>query len=334
MKTNIYQKKFRCLIMRFLLIIFFVDIWFYDLSFATSNQTGSQNLNQSSNQNPNQALKNKSNGFAATVKTDGAGLYSQPDFDSNLLVMLNVGDQIKVSKGLVGQGVKFRRARAGAVIGYISNDDISIVKADSTLKGASGGSSQTRTAARAGSGRTVGAKTKAGKAKASGDHLPMIFAKFIGGSIGQTGYKGAGGKSPLTVYGLKVTGPDLLISGPIQDLSIVIHNGAPSYLNSASDSKSTGFVIFADLSLLLPLFQRQDAMIYAGIGPLLVLSSLKTATDAGIASRSSLNPGLSLNFGGGVRYPQWSNLALRMEAKYLVEKQSYQSLQAVVLTSF
>jgi hypothetical protein len=297
-------------------------------------------------------------GVWGVVKTDGAMVYRSPDFDADVLGNLHQGQSVVISRTTFGEFAKFYKIKfkqnMHSIIGYVADIDVK----PSTAPGATG-SAGTGAVSKVPSGGAAGAtpaasadaqaaaklvadkKKKAKKAerekriKAKQDSTPMYFSRFVGLVGGQTSYKesfgGVSAQQALTVYGLKITGPDVLIKGPIVDLSFLLHYGAPDYYKAYSKTKPTGFILWSDALLLLPFFQQQNAVGYFGIGPALILSDFKLINSGVAKDLFALNLGASLEMGAAVRI---ARAALRLEAKYTWEKQRYMTYLGAVQMPF
>jgi hypothetical protein len=284
---------------------------------------------------PSPSPQKKSAGIAAKIKNEGALVYDKPDFDGEVLATLPLGTKVRVSKGVTGNFAKFHRVRAGKILGYISTMDVD-VEGGTTISEISDGTRKPKPNVKATKKKPKAqASQKPTKKKKRRESRPIYFSRFVGALIGRTEFKegiiGADASTNLTIYGLKITGPDTIIEGPITDFNVALHYGAPDYYDRLSKTKPSGFVVFADLDLLIPFTQKQNQMAYFGLGPLLVLSSFKVTSGGAAMDLTTLNLGLSLVLGGAVRFDQ---VAFRLEGKYFIEKQSYRALQASVQTEF
>ena len=278
-------------------------------------------------------------GVAAVVKSDSALIYSKPDFDADVLGTLNAGQHVRVSKGTTGSVVKFHKVRAGSIVGYVAESDVAVEGETKRREAKSdNGPSKTKASSASKNKTKTNNKKKSKESKKRNEDkekFPMLFSRFVGVMVGQVGFKegisGVDATDNFLVYGLKVTGPDVLLDGPIMDLNVALHFGAPSYYNSLSTTKPTGFVLLTDGLFLLPFIQAQDQMVYFGAGPLLVLSNFKVTNGGAPQDLTALNLGVSFSVGAGLRFDK---VALRLEGKYYIEKQSYRGLQLSLQSQF
>lgn len=270
--------------------------------------------------------KQSSSGVVGVVRTEGALVYSKPNFDAKIIATLKAGQRVRVTRGTTGDVAQFHKVRVGKRIGYIVDIDISVP----------GARSQQR------SQKNVKAKAKA-KAKTppvrnpekKRDELPIYFTRYVGVLLGQVQFKedisGVDAEEDLMTYGLKITGPDVFFDGPVMDVNLALHYGAPSYYDSLSATKPSGFVLFSDALLVLPLTHGHNSMFYISGGPLLVFSRFLVTRDARPMTLTALHLGASFAAGGAVRF---RGISLRGEVKQMVEKQSYRSFQLSVQTDF
>lgn len=267
----------------------------------------------------------------ATVKTDNALVYEQPDFDAATLMYLPVGRKIRVSKNSFGSYFKFYRVKVSQTkIGYITTIDVI------PENGAPG---EKVSSARDGKSLKKKKRQKQASAKSqSGKYPPVkafILTKYMGIYVGNLKYQetilGVDASETLLVYGIKLTGPHTLISLPT-DFNLLIHYGAPSYYDTFSTNKSSGFAMLVDWLALFPFLDTQNGSFYLGLGPLLDYSSFQFGTTTGISSSSELTLGLSAEIGYGIKLG--TNWAIRAEYKLMWERANYNSYGIAVQNRF
>ena len=110
----------------------------------------------------------------------------------------------------------------------------------------------------------------------SRNSTPLYFQNMIGGFIGYYNYQenieGLDAKANLPLIGFRMTGPEILFTGPVLDLNVAISFGAPKYYEDIASAKPSGFALIADLSFVFPISQMPRGLIYATVGPLLHFS--------------------------------------------------------------
>ena len=285
----------------------------------------------------------KQTGVWGLVKDQGATVYSAPNFDGTQLANLPPKTRVVMSRMSYGnQGPQFYKVKfqknGHAVLGYISDGEIGPEKAG-TLLARKAEKAEVATPptvpGKKPDPKMAKASPKKHKRKRKKEQEPMLFSHYVGLIAGMTDFKenisGVKAEENLVVYGIKITGPDLLLKGPIMDIDVILHSGAPSYYTALSGIKPTGFIIWTDALLLYPFLNRQNAMIYFEAGPLLVLSDFKVLNNGKVMDLFALNAGLSTGLGGAVRV---GSVALRLEAKYMFENKSYLALLGTVQSEF
>lgn len=280
-------------------------------------------------------------GVAAIVVTDGALVLEKPDQDSNPISQLAENTKIRVSSRPVDgvDGSKYRKMIVGKRFGYIA--EIDIRTSDIPTSGTNSTSESTEEGVEKARGgkknrsKKEAARRAAAKKRMSEKRETMFFSRFVGLLIGSGEYKegidGVDASTNMLFYGLKITGPDVIISGPVVDFNLALHYGAPTYYEALSQTKPTGFVLLTDLLFLAPFAHGQDSMLYFGAGPMLAFSKYAVVNSGRAMDLTQINLGLSLEIAGAVRLDK---VALRLEAKYFIEKQSYKSIQAAIQAGF
>ncbi len=268
----------------------------------------------------------KVEGQWATVKTDNALVYDQPDFDAPTLMYLPAGQKIRISNKSFGSYFKFYRVKVSQTkIGYITTIDVIPQKPGPPEKGMARG------------------KGKRGKKQASGKpttgkYPPVkafIQTKYMGFWIGNLNYKetipGINPTATMLFYGVKLTGPHTLMTLPT-DFNLLIHYGAPPYYSQFSTVKPAGFAMIVDWLAMFPFLDKQNSSFYIGLGPLLDYSSFQFGTTAGVVSSSELSIGLSAEIGYGIKLG--TNWCTRIEYKYMWERANYTSYGLAVQNRF
>jgi hypothetical protein len=273
--------------------------------------------------------KAKANGVGAKVRTDGAMVFAKPDFDSDVLTTLKEGDKVRVSIGTTGEKANFHKVRAGTILGWIAEIDVQVDDAPKKRE------------QRRGAGKRDNKNTKITEKKSSNlnkpkkpfmdDSVPMFFQKYVGAVVGLSDFdesiSGVDAHESLVFYGLKLTGPDILFNGPVLDVNLLLHYGAPSYYNSLSTTKPSGFIFTADALLLYPFFNRDKGIVAMGLGPLLKLTSFNVTNGGDLKSLTEFDAGVSLALSGAMKF---NKIAVRLEGKYLIEKHSEKLFQIAI----
>lgn len=262
------------------------------------------------------------------VITDSAMVFEKPDMDSDTLAYLNVGQAVRVSKKIYGLDPRFYKiSLPDGKFGYVATIDVGPVKSE---KEASRSSSAPKPADLKREERMARARLKSEMAK------PMMFNTWFGAALGRMTFKekipGVKAEEDLLVYGLKVTGPDVLLQGPIMDVNVMLHYGAPSYYESLSRVKPSGFIFSTDALLIVPFGMGQDTGLYFGLGPWARYSSFKYVNQTGaLQAPSKFGIGAAFALGGAYRIGAFS---LRLEGKRIWESSTQTVLQLGLQTLY
>jgi len=272
-----------------------------------------------------------------TAKTESALVFAAPDMDSEVISYLAAGQRVRAStrvyRSASGTDHRFYKISLGAGrVGYVATIDLQ------------GAESRTQNTSRRAQAKR--AKPPAQKRKTTAQlqteraqrflQQPMAFNPWFGVVGGLMRFKekveGATRADDLPVYGLKITGPDTLIQGPITDLNIFVHAGAPDYYQPLSRVKPTGFAAMTDALLILPFGMSENLALYLGAGPYVRYSSFRYVAQAGgVRNQSTFSLGASVMGGAGYRI---GAVALRLEAKSIFERSQQSILQLSLQTLY
>lgn len=122
------------------------------------------------------------------------------------------------------------------------------------------------------------------------------------------------------VYGLKLTGTNLLFRNFWVDVGVNFHFGAPSLFDDFATNTS-GFFMLVDLTMPFVLSRSRTSYFYGGLGPMLNIAFFDF-TLGGVDESSQ-----KIRLGGvgtlGLAYDLSSNWAFKVEGKYFFESSSY-----------
>jgi hypothetical protein len=243
-------------------------------------------------------------------------VYEKPDLDSKPFAILPQGTRIPVSKGTRGEYQKFYRTRFQGKLGWVLTIDVrpeaEVRKAIAKAKGKKPKKGP------------FAAENEAEENQGESTKNPYVFsqsASLVFGLVDfQEDVEGVGRQESLTVYGFKITGPDVFIQGPVVDLNFLLHYGAPTYYDNLSSTKPSGFFVWIDALLVMPLRMREDSLISAAAGPVLTLSSIQTSQGLSAVDSFDARVGAALSLIAGMRFDE---IATRIDARYVIEGKSY-----------
>lgn len=250
----------------------------------------------------------------ARIINDGAIVYTKGDFDSEVMAYLKAGQVLPVSTKIFGGA--FYRIQVGKKIGYIADSDIQPL-----WKGAGA-----KSAAAAGKKKPTAKKEEPERPR---NKRPMSETQFAGLNVSSIKYAehtmGKTRSDDRLFYGLKLLGPDLLISGIVMtEVNFVFASGAPEYYEKSTGKPATGLIFMTDFQLLTPLSEGPNTMLNFGFGPMFRYSKFNLQLNNNQAySAENMGMGAVFSLGYALRM---GSAALRGEARYHWEKQKYMGL--------
>ncbi len=254
----------------------------------------------------------------AKVAVDGAAVYAKPDFDSEVLDYLNQGQSVPISHrqfaGTGGLGLFFKTKTPSGKLGYITDTDVEIPK-DAKVTAPPGAPPRVS--------ETKASTPKKREEEEYNDfHRPIYLTRYIGLTGGMVDYseKFSGNKlsSLMPFVGLRMTGP--LLGAPTIDFNLTMYPSAPKYLTVIGTGTASGFLVLSDIGLLFPVVESGKNLVYYGLGLMWTFSDYKV--DVGGANYSSQDLRIGIDFDVGYAY-RFSTFALRVDAKYYIEKTMY-----------
>lgn len=245
------------------------------------------------------------------INTDGATVYSEPNFDSPVLGSLKPGKKVKATQrtynGAGGFGLFYKVPLKGGKVGYVADSELipqykqmgkrKIVKNNPEFQEME---------------------------EVRDERDPIFLTRYIGLGLGLVGFTEKFGdqkqRSATFVYGLKMTGPDLLFDSPPFDFNLLLHVGAPDYYKSISLGSANGYFIFSDLRLLFPVFETRNNLVSVGAGPLFVYTSFQMTISGVKFDSQEARVGASMVAAYTRRLGRFT---LRLEGNYYFEKTQY-----------
>ena len=267
-------------------------------------------------------------GGGGVVVTETTQIYQKPDLDAAVIAVVKRGVHLPISKGTRGDYAKFFRTRVSGKLGWILTTDI---KSEAVAK-------KILTQAKAAEYKRGPFAPEPDEAAPKGKNREkemFMFTKSVSFAIGMNDYKesinGSDYTANLLTYGMKLTGPDIFLTGPLMDVNLLLHYGAPDYYNQLSKTKPSGFILWTDANLLLPLMLKQDTLIGIGAGPILVISNIQASQGTQDYGMWSFNVGADIELTAGIRFDEF---CIRIDGKYIFENKTYKQIQLSLGTIF
>jgi hypothetical protein len=254
--------------------------------------------------NPNKAAK-------AVVVSEEAYVLKEPDFDAEVITVLDGGPKVYFVSG--GKWGPFHKIRVSPTsFGYILDTDIKIVGAEGSA--------------------LPGNPKEEEEEREARQRRPFLNTRYLGPVIQLTNFTEdtmADIRSQsLPFLGAKWTGYNTFFSGEMYvDSNFLFYSGAPAYYRDATGNAASGYIIIADFLLESADPQSPDTLSFYGMGPMLRLTHIEASlTQNGIKSgyiMEDLYLGVVFNAGLAARL---GKCALRLDAKYYWERQKYWAL--------
>lgn len=262
--------------------------------------------------------KKKKKSQSGVILVDGAAVYQYPNFDAPILDYLSKGRKVRITiksyKGDGGFG-NFYKVRIGKKkYGYIADTEIA---------------PKNKPAAQAMNYQQPNPRNGKGREKQNGPEVPqeqMIFSRFMGLYVGSLNFseefEGRKLTEPVSVFGLKMNGPELIVSMPI-DFELLASPKAPEYYTKFADEVPSGFLLHSSISLPMPLMESKNNLSYLTFGLMATYTSFKVVIN-GKSPIDSQEVRMGAAFGIGMVH-RFGRFAMRLEGKYFSEKTKYAS---------
>ena len=233
-----------------------------------------------------------------------AAVYSKPDFDSEVVGGLQENQKVPMSTRRFQSGDQFgsffRVRLPNGKTGYVADNDIQPAK----LK-----------------------KKMDDEMETNQDGESLYFKKMVGGSLAQVNYsemfQDKASRAQTTVFGFRLTGPDVIGDSPPIDFNVMVGIKPPGYYDTMSGGKASGFFLLGDIGLIFPLVDWTKSMLNFGVGLMWTYTNFKVPIANKSYDSSEFRMGIDLSFGGAYRI---NDLVIRGDIKYFIEKTQYTGL--------
>lgn len=274
---------------------------------------------------------------SAVISVDGAMIYKSASFDAPIIAYMQKGKKVRVSSKTYGPFYKVR-VRSG-MIGFISDIDVEVSKSKRRSK-----KGQRKKRKKGSKGDTEKEEKDKSDIFAEDDteeerphrRKPIFATRYVGLLLNNVNYKEEIFNQELSsnelTYGVKLTGPNILLSGPLTlDLSLIFSLSAPSYYEGISSVDPSGFLFFADLNLIFPYIENDNWSLYFGAGPVIIVSNFDIAIGNQALELQELKLGGSFTVGAAYR---WRKFIVKFEPKYYLEQNKYFSFLGSIQREF
>ncbi len=295
-----------------LILCLLIVVSFFDLSFAHAKKK----------------RRKRKKSQVAVVQVDGAAVYKVPNFDSPIVSYLNKGKKIRASKklypGIGGLGSFYKVRIKKGKYGYVTDVDLFPVKTKAKKEESAAIDSEVFSGSSPGEEKPfVSEESGAGLYLSRWVGLSYNMVNFSEEISGKTFSENRG------FMGLKLSGPKALFTSLPLELNLMASFSPASYYADISEG-AEGFTLLADLLYVLPFIEETKYMIYYGLGPMVSYNSLRIkVTRNGVSEPVELDSqvvNLGLSGALGLAYKLGQSFMVKLEAKYLYEKQGHLSL--------
>jgi hypothetical protein len=277
----------------------------------------------------------------AQVITDGAAVYSKPDFDSPVQDYLSYQTQVIVSKrpyaGVGGLGL-FHRIHYGNKNGFITDTDIRVVRGKDSEKASE---DKEKDKEKDKDKERDKKKSKAFEKEDDEGKPPLYLTRYLGGTFALVKFtekfEGHRLSDNMGMYGMRMMGPGTLFDGPPLDFNLWFSLKKPGYLSQFATGTPTGFMLFGDVMAMLPLVDLDKTLVSYGVGLMWVYTRysipVKNATNQQVGTFDSqeVRIGVDFDLGFGYKFGRWM---ARADAKYYIEKTTYPGYMLTVMTEY
>lgn len=252
---------------------------------------------------------------SAVVGLEGATVYKEPDFDSQVQIQLEPGYKITVSRmavpGRGGLGMFYRVKYAEQRFGYIPDTEVITEFKKNTPVPKKNPDFE---------------KVEDLREKELSGKPPVLQTRYLGLSIGrfllQESYLGKKWESQSSTFGLRYSGVGVWGDQIPLDFQFQFSPTAPEFYERANGSPASGFWFIVDAQLMFLIWEKRDIAILAGAGPLLRWSQFRVKEGLDYLDKESYGLGALGELGLSYRY---RNFLVRVDARYHIEKNSYPS---------
>ncbi len=249
------------------------------------------------------------------VVSDGAMVYKSPDFDSPVIAYLQVGQIYTMSVNKFN--VAFYKIRVNNQLGYVADTDV--------VASGGGGAKKKPSAKDKSDGKKDSKKTAKPELKKPKKRRSYSLTQYVGPSFYTVSFKekagGAQRTESLFMFGIKLSGPNLLVSGATpSELNLLIYPDAPSYYDKLTGESATGFNLLFDGLLISTIDSSKDRMVHVGFGPMMRYSRFAVKLGGKSLDLQSINLGAAFDFGMGMRF---GPVSIKLDAKYYWEKEQF-----------
>jgi hypothetical protein len=245
----------------------------------------------------------------ARVLNEGANVYQEPNFDSEIIGDLGEGQTITIYPKKY-YGIFYLVVFSNKQKGFVADIDIS-------LKNSTNPDNQDAES------RPLKSQNKNKAVRPPRPLRPITYTPLHGFSFSSIRYRedtmSLKPTEALSFFGLKLSGPKLLDGFPT-DLDFQFYSGAPKYYEKGTGNQADGFILLTDLIFLTPIRESMNFLAFYGFGPMMKHSEFNVTLNQ--KSYSLVDSNLGFVFTGGAA-GRIGPVVLRSEIKFHWERMTY-----------
>ncbi|MGE3386704.1 MAG: SH3 domain-containing protein [Bdellovibrionales bacterium] len=250
---------------------------------------------------------------SAVVGLDGATVYAAPDFDAKIIIQLQPGYKVLISRkalpGVGGVGLFYRIKYAGNKLGFVADNEM-IPEYQSPAKQAPK--------------NPVFNQVEDMRERALSGREPISLTRYLGASISRVNYKekyrGQSLSSEMLMYGLRFTGPGVLFDGPPLDLNLTFSPKAPDHYQDLTGTPASGWMVMFDTLLSLSFLEWENMGAHVALGGMLNYTRFRVKEGFDYTDSQHFRLGAVGEVGAAYRHKK---IVVRGDIKYHYESSSY-----------
>ena len=250
---------------------------------------------------------------SATVGLDGATVYEAADFDSKVLIQLQPGYKVVISRktitGRTGLGSFYRIKYEKNKFGFVADTEmIPEYQLGAKKK------------------NPVFDKVEDLRERAITGLKQISETRYLGASLARMDYheryQGRGLNSEMQMYGLRFTGPGVFFDGPPLDFNLSFSPQAPDHYQKLTGTPASGLIIMIDTLFLINFYEWQNAVVHVGLGPLVNYTKFRIKEGFNYIDSQHFRIGAVGEIGAAYRHKK---IVGQVDIKYFYENSSYLS---------
>lgn len=282
-------------------------------------------------QNQARPASSSSSQKAVIVAEEGT-VFDSPDFDGNVIATLPEGAEVVIS---IKKRGAFHRVRVKpGQMGWISDAEVEVRGGRPSAAARNERKEKPKPSEDEESEEFDSVLGSAKSKTAKRPVRPIEERRYLGPTFEVVQYAedtmGAVRRSSMSMFGLRWSGPNTMMSGLISmDSQLLFSSGAPAHYEAATNQPASGFMMLGSTIFMTEIPTSENTMAFYGFGPMFRLNKFEATLlndpspgQKRTYSLEDLTIGAVLQLGVVVGF---SPVALRLDGRYYWETQQYTS---------